>query len=402
MEFLASVRASTVFAAGTLDARAHDALRVSEMRYRRLFETALDGILLLNADTAQIEDVNPFLIRMLGYSHAEFLGKKLWEVGPFEDIAQSKEMFAELQQRGHVRYEYLPLKTKEGVAIEVEFVSNAYDCAGIQVIQCNIRDITERKAAEEKLHRLNAELEERVTSRTLALENANRELDAFSYSVAHDLRAPLRAINGFSSLVVEANRNKLDADSASYLARIQASALNMTQMIDDLLDLAHVSRREMHMADFDLSALASHAAAALAQAHPGRDIHLTVQTELRAHGDARLVRIALDNLLANAWKFTGHVGAACIEVGQTRQTGETVYFVRDNGAGFDMLYASKLFGPFQRLHGQQEFEGTGIGLSIVQRICLRHGGRVWGEGKVGQGATFYFTLGTPPGKPPPP
>jgi len=371
-------------------------LKDSEVRYRRLFEAAQDGILLLNAESAQIEDVNPYLMRMLGYTHAEFLGRKLWEVGAFADVAQSKEMFARLQTEGYVRYDDLPLKTKAGGSLPVEFVSNSYDCAGIQVIQCNIRDISERKAVAAALLLAKAELEEQVARRTLLLERANRELDSFSYSVAHDLRAPLRAIIGFSNIVVGDNCDKLSAESLRHLQRIAASAELMTMLIDDLLDLAHISRQVMHPVDIDLSALALQAAQALMLAHPLGAVQLSVQPGMQAHGDARLLRIVMDNLLGNAWKFSARNPAPHIEVGQGVRDGETVFFVRDDGAGFDMAYAGKLFGAFERLHSQEEFQGTGIGLSIVQRICVKHGGRIWAEGAVGKGATFYFTLGAAP------
>jgi PAS domain S-box-containing protein len=369
------------------------ALRVSESRYRRLFETALDGILLLNADTAQIEDVNPYLIGMLGYTHAEFLGKKLWEVGAFADVAQSKAMFGELQSNGYVRYDDMPLKTKAGKPLEVEFVSNTYFCEGIEVIQCNIRDITERKMAQAELALLNAELERRVARRTAELERANSELDAFSYSVAHDLRAPLRTIIGFSSIVAETNRDRLDADSINHLHRIHAGAQRMAALIDDLLDLAHISRQVPHREQFNLSDLVQRVAEPLLQAQAGRQVQFTVRPDMVTRADPRLVRIALVNLLDNAWKFTARTAEARIEVGKDERNGEIVFFVRDNGAGFDMRHAGKLFEPFQRMHGQEDYGGTGIGLSIVERIVSRHGGRVWAEGAVGKGATIFFTFG---------
>ena len=382
--------------------RAPAAQRLSENRYRRVFETALDGILLLNYESAQIEDVNPYLVHMLGYSHLEFLGKKLWDVGPFADIALCQAMFAELQASGHVRYDNLPLKTRAGATLEVEFISNSYYCDEIKVIQCNIRDISARKVADAKLQRANVRLVKRAADRAASLERATRELDAFSYSVAHDLRAPLRTMMGFSSMLVEINQGKLDLQSTDYLQRIHFSAQRMSSLIDDLLELARISRVDVSTTDFDLSALALEVATPLFRRHPAQRVELTVAPGMHARGDSRLIRIVFDNLLANAWKFSRNVAHARIAVGHETRGAGTVYFVRDNGAGFDMKYVNKLFEPFQRLHGQHEFEGTGIGLSIVQRIVARHGGSVWADGTVGQGATIFFTLqgGASPAAPP--
>ena len=372
--------------------RAPAAQRLSENRYRRVFETALDGILLLNFESAQIEDVNPYLVHMLGYSHHEFLGKKLWDIGAFADIAQCQAMFAELQASGHVRYDNLPLKTRAGATQEVEFITNAYYCDEVKVIQCNVRDISARKIAEGDLKRASIRPALPQADCGASLERATRDLDSFSYSVAHDLRAPLRAIIGFSSMLIEINQDKLDAQSMDCLQRVHASVKRMTFLIDDLLELARVSRAAIEPAAFDLSAVAMQAAMPLFGLHPAQRVELSVTPGMQAHGDARLVRILFDNLLANAWKFSRDVVHPRIAVGCETNGTATVYFVRDNGAGFDMKYVNKLFEPFQRLHAQHEFEGTGIGLSIVQRIVSRHGGSIWAEGAVGQGATIFFTL----------
>ncbi|MEK7753360.1 MAG: ATP-binding protein, partial [Acidobacteriota bacterium] len=235
-------------------------------------------------------------------------------------------------------------------------------------------------------------LEARVAQRTAALDHANKELETFSYSVSHDLRAPLRHINGFSAIVLKDNEGKLDAASVDYLKRINAASARMGLLIADLLALSRVSRQELNKRDIDLSDLAGQVADALSQAHPGREVLVTVKPEMKASGDPGLVRIVLENLLGNAWKFTARTGEAWIEVGLEQRDGETVYCVRDNGAGFDMKYADKLFAPFQRLHTDGEFKGTGIGLSIVQRIVARHGGRIWAQAGVDKGAAFYFTF----------
>ncbi len=227
------------------------------------------------------------------------------------------------------------------------------------------------------------------------LEATNRELESFSYSVSHDLRAPLRSIDGFSQILLEDYSDSLDEDGADYLGRVRAASQRMGQLIDDLLTLSRTARLLMRREVLDLSELAESVASELRGRDPDRDVEFVIAEKLVVSGDARLLRVALENLLANAWKFTSRTEDARIEFGGVRRgksSGGTVYFVSDNGAGFDMSYAGKLFGAFQRLHPPEEFEGTGIGLATVQRVIRRHGGDVWAEGEVGRGATFYFTL----------
>jgi DNA-binding response OmpR family regulator len=226
----------------------------------------------------------------------------------------------------------------------------------------------------------------------LELEVANRELEAFSYSVSHDLRAPLRTINGFSQALLDDYESVLDERGRDYLQRIRGGCREMGQLIDDLLTLSRVIRQEIKAEDADLAALAREALERCRKADPDRRVELVAPASLPVRGDPGLLRAALENLVGNAWKFTGKTAAARIEIGQSEREGRWVYFVRDNGAGFDMTFADKLFGPFQRLHSQEEFPGTGIGLATVQRIVQRHGGQIWGEGQVGEGATFFFTL----------
>lgn len=225
-----------------------------------------------------------------------------------------------------------------------------------------------------------------------ATDAANRELEAFSYSVAHDLRAPLRSIDGFSQAVLEDCAEALDDTGKRHLGYVREAAQDMAALIDGLLSLSRVTRSELRREPIDLAGLARSVLAQLQRTAPGRVVETVVAENMTAHGDARLLRSVLENLLGNAWKFTRNRAAATIEVGSRKHNGECIYFVRDNGAGFDMAYADKLFGAFQRLHSAAEFEGTGIGLATVQRIVKRHGGRIWAESEVGRGATFFFTL----------
>ncbi|GMU49142.1 MAG: hypothetical protein AMXMBFR31_13680 [Candidatus Desulfobacillus denitrificans] len=232
-----------------------------------------------------------------------------------------------------------------------------------------------------------------MAERTRQLEESNRQLESFSYSISHDLRAPLRAINGFAHLIEENEGPRLAAESREMLGRLKRNAVRMGELIDGLLELSRVTRKSLALERVDLSAMAGQILGELAGIQPSRPLQANIQEGLLAEGDATLLHAALENLLGNAWKFTAPRDIAEIAFGCREEGGERVFFVRDNGAGFDMKYADKLFGTFQRLHGQQEFEGNGIGLAMVRRIVTLHGGRVWAESLPGEGATFYFTLG---------
>ncbi len=253
-------------------------------------------------------------------------------------------------------------------------------------------DIHAQKEAERSVVATNLQLETRVRERTAELLTAMRELESFSYSVSHDLAAPLRGIDGFSRMIEEDYADQLDERGRDYLQRIRAATQRMHRLIDDLLGLARITRNEMNRHGVDVSALAKDIAAELTRSEPERRAEFLIQPSMRVYADVNLLRIVIDNLLRNAWKFTSRHESARIEIGSLRHGQELVYFVKDDGAGFDMRYASKLFGPFQRLHSVGEFTGSGIGLAIVHRIVQRHGGRIWAEAAIERGACFYFTL----------
>jgi signal transduction histidine kinase len=270
----------------------------------------------------------------------------------------------------------------------------AFSLIGQIIIRRSETSVQRLSQSEEAVRSLNSELEQRVRERTIQLEAANRELEAFSYSVSHDLRTPLRAMNGFSGILLADYHDKLDGQGQVYLVHIQDASQRMGQLIDDLLNLSRVTRTEFTRQLVNLSAMAREITVELQMQDPQRQVIFEITDNLVVSGDAHLLKIVLENLLNNAFKYTNQRKETVIQVGVMEQNSQYIYFVRDNGAGFDMIYSNKLFAPFQRLHRIQDFPGTGIGLATVQRIISRHGGRVWAEAAVDQGATFYFTLGT--------
>ena len=375
--------------------RAEKALRESEMRFRSVAQSANDAIIAADSN-GNIVFWNKGAQTIFGYAEAEVLDKPLTLLMPPRYRDTHRRGLERMRTTGeaHIIGQTVALQglRKDGSEFPFELSLATWQTEEGTFYSGILRDITERKRAEDEIRTLNTELEQRVVERTAQLTAANQELEAFSYSVSHDLRTPLRSIDGFSRILLKSYLDKLDTPGQDYLQRVRAASQRMGQLIDDLLELSRVTRVELRREAVDLSALARAIAAELQQTQPGRQVTFVIAEGLVARGDARLLRVVLENLLNNAWKFTGKLTHAEIAFGSTQQDGRPVYCVHDNGAGFDMAYADKLFGAFQRLHPASEFEGTGIGLATVQRIIHRHGGRVWAEGAVGQGARFYFTL----------
>ncbi len=288
--------------------------------------------------------------------------------------------------KGVVSFEHVGGQRRVWHADEEAFASTIASMVGQLFIS------VERNKAEAEIHTLNAELEQRVNERTTELETVNKELASFAYSVSHDFRAPLRALNAFSASLTEKYNDQLDEQGLHYLTRIRKAALYMSDLIDDLLKLSNITRTEVKEQEADISHLSEEILKELQEADPERRVQVEVTPGLSTKGDIALLKAALENLIGNAWKFSSLEPQAEIKVGQTVIDGEKVFFVRDNGVGFNMAYSGKLFSAFQRLHGVDEFPGTGIGLATAQRIINRHSGRIWAESEVGKGATFYFTL----------
>jgi PAS domain S-box-containing protein len=370
--------------------QAEDLLRETSNYLNNLLDYANAPIIVWDTHF-RISRFNPAFERLTGYQSQEVIGLGLDILFP-EDKKTASMQLIRLTLSGE-RWEVveIPIRRIDGEVRTVLWNSaNVYDNDG-KVIIATIaqgQDITARKKAEEAIVKLNEELKQHSTE----LEATNKELEAFSYSVSHDLRAPLRSMEGFSQALLEDCQDILNDECKNYLKRIQNSAELMAQLIDDLLQLSRLTRVDMVFNNVKLSDIAQSIAGDLKKLQPKRNIEFIITPGLTDRGDEKLLRIALTNLFENGWKFTGKVPAAHIEFGVTEKDCPKVYFVRDNGAGFDMTYADKLFKPFQRLHSSTEFPGTGIGLASVQRIIHRHGGQVWAEGKVGKGATFYFTL----------
>jgi PAS domain S-box-containing protein len=361
--------------------------KTDELRFRlAAIVDSSDDAIVGNTLDGVITSWNKGAERIFGYTADEIVGMRTSMLVPSGNAGDEAQLTEQLR-RGELAQPFeIVCRRKDGRDIDVAVTASLVrDSRGDVVGAAKVaRDISEQKRAARALARAKD-----------AADKANRELEAFSYSVAHDLRAPLRGIDGFSKLLIDEYAERLDAEGLHYLARVRESAQSMAHLIEDLLNLARVSKADVRDEFVNLSSLARAIMQRLQSTQPERRVDVAIEENVTIGGDGRLLGVVLDNLLANAWKFTRNQPQARIEFGTAREADERIFFVRDNGAGFDMAYTDKLFGVFQRLHGDAEFEGTGIGLATVQRIVHRHGGRVWADGRVGEGAAFYFTLGTP-------
>ena len=373
--------------------KAEEQLKHSESELRNILDNLQDTYYRTDLE-GRILHASNSVYDLLGYHEEELLGTRLSDL--YVD-PRGREHFLQIlqQNNGVVRNNETELRRKDGSIVWVS--TNAhyyYDSTGkLRGVEGNTRDITDIKHAREQLQNQRNRLEELITERTLELKAANRELESFCYSVSHDLRAPLRTIDGFSQILLEDYAPKLDETSCDYLNRIRSGAQRMGRLIDDLLKLSRVSSGELNKTTINLSIMAQEIADNLRHSNPDRDVNIIIAPDIYCRGDHGLMRVVMDNLFSNAWKYTQHLDKQTqIEFGQQQQNGATVFFIKDNGVGFDMSYANRLFNAFQRLHPHDEFEGSGIGLATVHRIIQRHGGKIWAEGEPDKGATFYFSL----------
>jgi PAS domain S-box-containing protein len=374
------------------------AMRASEIRYRRLFEAARDGILILDPVTRKITDANPFMSELLGYPHEELLGKELWEIGLLKDEADSRAAFRELQEKQFIRYEDLPLQTKAGVRREVEFVSNVYKEDGRNVIQCNIRDITQRKRVENALRQAKdqladqaAQLEGLVAERTATLQETIGELQAFSYGVSHDMRAPLRAMRGFAQILVDDHSSKLDEQGVVHLQQIVRSALRLDRLIQDVLSYSRVLHAQGLIEPVDLDELMRDIIATYPNGHKA-EIHIQGRLPTVLGNEAFLTQ-CFSNLLSNASKFVSPGTIPRIEIGaEDREQPMVRVWIEDNGVGIAAENHERVFRMFERINLAAEYEGTGIGLTIVRKAAERMGAQVGFESDLGKGSRFWIQL----------
>lgn len=373
--------------------KAREALKASEERFSKAFHFSPIGMTITRVADGTIIEVNGADERTLGYKRAETLGRSTLDNGAWLTPEARVQFVDELNRTGRVLGYEGQMLTKSGDLIEVRVYAERIELNGESCVLAATLNVSEEKRHASQIQALNETLERRVRERTVQLESANAELEAFSYSVSHDLRSPLRAIDGFTRMLAAEMEGRLTPEEDALLERIVDNGRRMNHLIDDLLNLSKLGRGTFARTSTDLSALASNVAQRMSERDPGRRVEWDIATGLSAECDAGMAQIVLDNLLGNAWKYTGNRAVSKIRFGAERQErGGICWFVADDGAGFDMKYAGRLFTPFQRMHSAEEFEGSGIGLAIVHRIIARHGGRIWVEAAPGMGATFRFTL----------
>jgi len=368
-------------------------IRYEEEKFGRAFRSSPYAMTLTRVSDGRILEVNDGFVTLSGYSREEVIGRTTGEINIWADEADRKAVVAELLENQRVRGREFHFRTQSGDILTGLFNAEIISIENAPWILSSVADITARRRAEEEIRQLNEELEGRVRERTAQLETAVRELESFSYAVSHELRSPLRAIDGYSQILAEEYGDKaLDDTGRGFLERVRKNAQRMGELVDDLLNLARMTRSRLREAPVDLSRMAREIGQGLTERDPHRRVDWSIEEGMVASCDPDLIRIVLEFLLENAWKFTAGCSDARISFGAEVREGTRFYVVRDNGVGFDMAYAGKLFGAFQRLHAPDAFPGKGMGLAMVRRIVERHGGEVRAEGSPGQGATLSFSL----------